>query len=86
MKFSAFTFPRPRFHRKLMLSINDLFSKYDQTCSFLRIWSHLLKKPLMESIIFCAVHFIATNCTAFPENMLHRSNITFTLEIYKDST
>ena len=24
-------------------------------CSFLRIWSHLLKKSLMEKFIFCAV-------------------------------
>ena len=23
--------------------------------SFLRIWSHLLKRPLMENFIFCAV-------------------------------
>ena len=23
--------------------------------TFLRIWSHLLKKPLMENFIFCAV-------------------------------
>ena len=26
-----------------------------QNCSFLRIWSHLLKKSLMENFIFCAV-------------------------------
>ena len=35
--------------------IKDFFSKYDQIRSFLRIWSHLLKKSLMENFIFCAV-------------------------------
>ena len=38
--------------QKVKLSIKDFFSKYDS--SFLRIWSHLLKKPLMKSSIFCA--------------------------------
>ena len=36
----------------------DFFSKYD-LMRFghiaMRIWSHLLKKPLMENFIFCAV-------------------------------
>ena len=32
--------------------IKDFFSKCDQICSFLRIWSHLLKKSLMENLIF----------------------------------
>ena len=35
--------------------INDFFSKCDEICSFLRIWSHLRKKSLMENFIFCAV-------------------------------
>ena len=34
----------------------DFFSKCDQIRSFLRIWSHLLKKSLMKNIIFCAVN------------------------------
>ena len=33
----------------------DFVSKYDQILNFLRIWSHLLKKSLMENFIFCAV-------------------------------
>ena len=41
--------------QKMKFSIKDFFSKRDQIRSFLRIWSHLLKKSLMESIIFCAV-------------------------------
>ena len=39
----------------MKFSIEDFFSKYDQICIFLRIWSHLLKKSLMENFIFCAV-------------------------------
>ena len=41
--------------RKMKFSINDFFSKYDHIRSKLRIWSHLLKKSLMENFIFCAV-------------------------------
>ena len=39
----------------IKFSIQDFFSKCDQIRSFLRIWSHLLKKSLMENFIFCAV-------------------------------
>ena len=35
-------------------SIKDFSSKYDQIRSFLGIWSHWLKKPLMENLIICA--------------------------------
>ena len=42
-------------HKKMKFSIMDFFNKYDQIRSFLRIWSHLLKKSLMENVIFCAV-------------------------------
>ena len=39
---------------KMKFSIKDFFSK-----CYLRIWSHLLKKSLMEIFIFCAVPFCA---------------------------
>ena len=39
------------------VSIKDFFSKCDQIRKKLRIWSHLLKKSLMENFIFCAVFF-----------------------------
>ena len=39
----------------MKFSIKDLFSKCDKIRSFLRIWSHILKKYLMENFIFCAV-------------------------------
>ena len=35
----------------MKFSIKDFFSKYDKIRS-----SHLLKKSLMENLIFCAVH------------------------------
>ena len=47
--------------QKMKFSIKDFISKYDQIYSFLRIWSHLLKKSLMENFIFCAVVFLTYN-------------------------
>ena len=43
--------------QKIKFSIKDFFSKCDQIRSFLRIWSNLLKKSLMENFIFCAVFY-----------------------------
>ena len=40
---------------KMKFSIKDFFSKCDQVLRNLRIWSHLLKKSLMENLIFCTV-------------------------------
>ena len=39
----------------MKFSIKDFFSKYGQIRRELQIWSHLLKKSLMENFIFCAV-------------------------------
>ena len=47
----------PNTTQKRKFSIKDFFSKCDRIRSFLRIWSHLLKKFLMESFIFCAVKY-----------------------------
>ena len=47
--------------QKIKFSINDFFSKCDQIRSFQRIWSLLLRKSLMENIIFCAVHLAQQN-------------------------
>ena len=41
--------------RKKKFSIKDFFSKCDQIRRKLRIWSHLLKKLLMENFRFCEV-------------------------------
>ena len=41
--------------QKMKFSIKNFFSKFDQLRRKLWIWSHLLKKSLMEKFIFCAV-------------------------------
>ena len=41
--------------QKMKFPIKDFFSKCDQICRKLWIWSHLLKKSLVENFIFCAV-------------------------------
>ena len=40
--------------QKMKFPIKDFFSKCDQIGKKLRIWSHLLKKSLIENFIFCA--------------------------------
>ena len=47
-----------RYHcTKIMkFSMKDFFGKCDQIRSFLRIWSHLPKKSLMENFMFCALN------------------------------
>ena len=42
-------------HKKWSFSSRIFFHKCDQISSFLRIWSHLLKKSLMKNFIFCTV-------------------------------
>ena len=41
--------------QKMKFSIKDFFSKCDQIRRKLSIWSHLLRKSLIENLIFCAV-------------------------------
>ena len=43
-------------HCTTKFCIKDFFSKCDQIHSFLQIWSRLLKKPLIENFIFCAIY------------------------------
>ena len=45
----------PTLHKRRFFVIKDLFTKCDQIFGKLRIWSHLLKRFLMEIFIFCAV-------------------------------
>ena len=42
-------------HKKLSFPLTDFLNKCDQKRWKLRIWSHLLKKYVMENFIFCAV-------------------------------
>ena len=48
----------------MKFSINDSFSKCDQILSFLRIWSHLLKKSLIENFIFYEVRMNLKKCVS----------------------
>ena len=48
-------FNPPSVAQKMKFSIKGFFSKCDQIRRKLRIWSHLLKKSLMENFIFCEV-------------------------------
>ena len=41
--------------QEMKFSIKDFFSKCAQIRKKLRVWSHLLRKSLMENFIFCAV-------------------------------
>ena len=54
-------------HKKMKFSIKDFFSKCDQIRSFLRIWSHLLKKSLMKNFIFY-VMIEERRCLKFKRN------------------
>ena len=58
--------------QKMKLSIKDFFSKCDQILRELRIWSHLLKKSLMENFTFCAVQ-----CSDLVKLKLARSLLVF---------
>ena len=49
----------------MKFSIKDFFSKYEQLRRKWRIWSHLVKKPLMENFIFCAV-YVCSSYTLCP--------------------
>ena len=42
--------------QKIKFSIKDFFSKCNQMRRKLQIWSHLLKKSLMENLFFCVVY------------------------------
>ena len=44
--------------QKMKFSVKDFFSKCDQICRKLQIWSHLLRKSLMENFIFCVLNLL----------------------------
>ena len=62
--------------QKIKFSIKDFFSKCDQIRRELRIWSHLLKKSLMENLIFCAVKIEGLQLvTLFKERLQYRCSL-----------
>ena len=73
------------------VSFQDFFSKCDQIRRFLRIWSHLLKKPSMENFIFCAVTSLKSDVsklkrrvvTVFLENLWSEKFIQKTSSHFK---
>ena len=58
----------------MKFSIRDCSSKCDQICSFLRSWSHLLEKSLMENFIFCAVMSLHIAIQKFHSSILSTTN------------
>ena len=75
--FSAFThiFINLRTAQKMKLSFKGFFIKCDQIRRNLRIWSHPLKKSLMENFNFCAVSY--THMIAFAEKCMGTELWTF---------
>ena len=81
--------------QKMMFSIKDFFSKCYQIRRKLRIWSHVMKKSLMENIVFCEVlveHLSTNQSKVLLENQIQtdvsRYYILFTRNknVHKPST
>ena len=47
--------------QKMNFSFNDFFNKCEQIRSFLRIWSHLMKKSLVKNFTFCAADVLISS-------------------------
>ena len=60
--------------------IKDFFNRYVQTRSFLRIWSHLLEKCLMERFIFWAVKAFSRS---FSVQIFHNGKTNYTIDRIK---
>ena len=69
--------------QKMNFSIKGFFSKYDQIRSFLRIWSHLLKKFLMKKFIFCALVLTRLALTATAERTVNTIFLSAGFFLYK---
>ena len=54
----------------MKLFIKDFFSKCDQIRMFLRIWSQLLQKSLIENFMFDSL-FRSFSCTIYSPNFIH---------------
>ena len=68
-------------HKKMMFSIKDFFSECDQVRRKLRIWSHLLKKFLMENFFFSALFHWLRISSAKPKFMVFNRYNTFVVMI-----
>ena len=68
--------------QKMKFSMKDFFSKCDQIHSFLRIWSHLLKKSVMENFIFWAVKKFIITAWQGPHRVLNKSVLKWFISRY----
>ena len=79
-------------HKKWRFSLKDFFSKCDQIRRKLWIWSHLLKKPLMENFIFCVVTIFLLTISFFffektdififvDDNTIYKTNPNLSVEL-----
>ena len=66
--------------QNMKFSSKDFFSKCDEIRSFLRIWSHLLKKSLMKNLIFYAVRVKGIIC--LKEVNVYETIATFTFNVF----
>ena len=57
--------------QKMKFSIKDFYSKCDQIRNFLQIWSHLLKKSLMENFTFYAVSKVTEPAYNYRRSQAH---------------
>ena len=56
--------------QEMKFTVKDFFSIYDQSCRKLQIWSHLLKKSLMENFIFCVVMMVLVSHMVLQEHVI----------------
>ena len=79
LKLRELTFRKLHTAQKMKFSIKDFFSKCDQIRSKLGIWSHLLKRSLIENFFFVQCHWnVLIHCAIFfirdeTENWSHRA-------------
>ena len=68
----------------MKFSIKDLFSKCDQICRKMQIWSHLLKKSIMENFIFvCSVRNMITYDAELLYDVLNYKSLPQIFNIFK---
>ena len=72
--------------REMKFFIEDFFSKCDQFRRKLLIWSHLLKKSLMENLIFCAYFSEQKKTKTADYWRTHFSNIILVIASYPAET
>ena len=65
--------------QKMKFSTKDFFSKCDQIRRNLRIWSHLLKKSLVENFIFWVV------CAILNFTLLREFNYLYSMVMFLDN-